>query len=310
VFLVTMLGAIEAAHLLGDADTARELYELLVPYSHLPVMASLAVACFGSVHRPLGVAAATFGDVDLAIGHLERAIDAEFALGNRPCRAMSCAALAGVLQRRGRPEDRERVATLYESAREIAQRCGMELRADAWSGNDTAFSAVECQREGRSWRIQVDDRVVRVPHSVGMTYLVRLVEAPGTEISAADLASSATPAGLSRQAVLDDRAIAAYRRRAGELQAEIDEADDRGDVERSTWAQAEFDALIREIERATGLLGRHRSFVDTSERARTSVQKAIKRALARITEADVTIGNDLAQRVVTGTRCVYLPAGT
>ena len=34
-------------------------YDALLPYADLPVMGSLAVVCFGSVHRPLGLAALT-----------------------------------------------------------------------------------------------------------------------------------------------------------------------------------------------------------------------------------------------------------
>jgi hypothetical protein len=36
-----------------------------------------------------------------------------------------------------------------------------------------------------------------------------------------------------------------------------------------------------------------------------SVYKAIKRALASITEAHPDLGRELSSRVVTGTRCVY-----
>ena len=69
---------------------------------------------------------------------------------------------------------------------------------------------------------------------------------------------------------------------------------------------AELDRFVAELARATGFGGRTRSFVDGAERARVSVHKAIKRALATIAEADPTLGRELASRVVTGTRCVYL----
>ncbi len=100
-----MLGACDAAHALGDAEAAGEAYELLEPYADLPVMASLAVACFGSAHRPLGLAALTFGDSNLAIEHLEAAVVADLAVGNRPCHAIDRATLADALDRRGGPGD-------------------------------------------------------------------------------------------------------------------------------------------------------------------------------------------------------------
>ena len=58
-----MNGVVEAAHLLGDADSARA-YDLLLPYADRPMAASLAITCFGSVHQALGVASLTSGHVD------------------------------------------------------------------------------------------------------------------------------------------------------------------------------------------------------------------------------------------------------
>jgi hypothetical protein len=307
-WLVKMQGVAEAAYVLGDAGVAREVYALLAPYSALPAMASLAIACFGSVHRALGLAASTFGDLDVAVTHLERAVDAELALGNRPCHAISTAYLADALQRRGDAGSRERIIALRRAAIETARECGMTARAQDWAASLDRFGSVECRRDGRAWQFSVDGRTARVPDSVGMRYLARLVEMPGVEIGAVDLASpEGTTHVRARQALIDDRALAAYRRRAGELQVEIDEAEDHCDLERAARARAEFDALVEEVERATGLLGRSRTFVDEVERARTSVQKAIKRALARIASADPAIGQALAERVVTGTRCAYLP---
>jgi len=59
----------EAAAALGDTGVARQAYELLMRFAYLPVMPSLAVVCFGSVERPLGLAALTLGDVEAAVRH-------------------------------------------------------------------------------------------------------------------------------------------------------------------------------------------------------------------------------------------------
>jgi hypothetical protein len=67
--------------------------------------------------------------------------------------------------------------------------------------------------------------------------------------------------------------------------------------------------LTRLLERAgqeiaaVDLVGRSDG---NAERSRVSVHKAIKRALALITEADPALGRDISSRVVTGTHCVYL----
>jgi hypothetical protein len=306
-WLVTMCGVVEAAYLLDDEATARDAYELLLPFADLPIMASLAIACFGSVHRSLGLAASTFGDHDLAISHLEAAAANDLAFAHRPAVALSCAALANALERRGTPADTRRVLELRASAADTARHCGMTRRADAWSTTDSSAPVVECSRDGRMWRLRVDKQSVVVADSIGMRYLARLLVAPGVEIPAVDLAGR-TIESSRPQELVDADALAAYRRRAYELQAEIEQAEDHADLERAAHARLEFDALIEEIRRATGLAGKHRSFANEGERARTSVQKAIKRALARISEADAHIARALEARIVTGTHCVYLPA--
>ena len=65
------------------------------------------------------------------------------------------------------------------------------------------------------------------------------------------------------------------------------------------------DFLIPRV--AAGLPARTRSFPDEGERARVAVGKAIRRALARIAEADAVIGEHLRETVHTGVRCSYWP---
>ena len=76
-----------------------------------------------------------------------------------------------------------------------------------------------------------------------------------------------------------------------------------GDAE----ARAERDWLVAQLASAAGLGGRVRSFPDQGERARVAVGKAIRRALARIAEADPALGDHLRQTVHTGVRCSYWP---
>ena len=57
-------------------------------------------------------------------------------------------------------------------------------------------------------------------------------------------------------------------------------------------------------------LWRARAFPTEAERARSSVQKAIRRALARIGAADPEIHAYLEATIVTGIRCSYRPSPT
>lgn len=307
IWLATMLGVCEAAHTLGDVAAAAEAYELLAPYAELPIMASLGVACYGSAHRPLGLAAWTMGRLDAAVAHLEAAIAAELAIANIPRHAVDLAALADALDKRGGPGDADRATEIRRAAIEEARRTGMSLRADRWE-QLIAVPAVTCRRDGRVWQVRLGERAVAVPHSVGMGYLAHLIEHAGVEVAAVELASgyAVSCRGSSPEPVLDARAKAAYRRRIDELRDDVHDAEAHADPARAALARAELDRFVTELTRCTGFGGETRSFVDAAERARVSVQKAIKRALATITEADPKLGQELASRVITGMRCVYL----
>ena len=117
-WLISMMGIVETACFLGDRETARQAYELLRPFGDLPVMASLAVACFGSAHYPLGVAAMTLGDADLAVGHLRAAIQHNLALAHWPAVMFSRTRYAQALRLRGdvAAADRERATASEEAA--------------------------------------------------------------------------------------------------------------------------------------------------------------------------------------------------
>ncbi len=81
-WLLTMQAIIELAAALNDTHNAQAAYNALLPYAELPIMASLAVVCFGSVYRPLAIAALTCGKIDLAIEHFVAAVAANERLGS------------------------------------------------------------------------------------------------------------------------------------------------------------------------------------------------------------------------------------
>lgn len=104
-WLISLCGAAEAAYLLDDRATAARIHELLAPFGHLPAMASLGIACFGSVHQPLGTTALTAGDPDAAVRHLQAAVRHNLALAHWPAVVLSRRRHAEALRRRGRPGD-------------------------------------------------------------------------------------------------------------------------------------------------------------------------------------------------------------
>ncbi|MBO0868546.1 MAG: hypothetical protein J2P15_08270, partial [Micromonosporaceae bacterium] len=186
-WLATMHGVAEAAWLLGDAELAGRVYRLLRPYRHLLAVASLGVACFGSVQHALGLAAMTTGDLDRAASHLAAAVDRNLAIGHWPAAVLSRLRYARALELRGRPGDgaaaqRERAVAAQESA---ALGLDMVDRGTAASAREP----VSCERQGRGWRLVLRGRAVLVPHSVGMLHLAVLLANPGREVPAAELVS-------------------------------------------------------------------------------------------------------------------------
>ena len=127
IWLVTLYGAVEAAARLGDTDVAATAYDLLLPHAGLPIIASLAVACFGSVQHALGVAVLTMGATDLAIAHFELAVRNNLALGHWPAHCLSQHRLAQALLLRGNPQDRAVARRESASAMAEAARIGMML---------------------------------------------------------------------------------------------------------------------------------------------------------------------------------------
>ncbi len=310
-WLVTMNGIVEAAYLLEDAETSARAYELLSPFAHLPMVVSIGVACFGSVHHALGVASLTTGDVDRAVQHLRAALQQNLALGHWPAVVTARTRYAEALSRRGRPDDAATAQRELATAASEAAALGMPAPEGVLQ---PAHMDLSCIRQGRNWRIDTASRTVLVEHSVGMFHLATLIANPGKEILAADLVgglaklnSAADRVGISEQPVLDRTAVRDYRHRLARVRAEIDDMESRNNHEGAARARIERDWLMAELAGAAGLGGRIRRFPDSGERARIAAGKAIRRALARIADADAQIGKHLRSSVHTGVRCSYRP---
>jgi hypothetical protein len=309
-WLATMNGIVEAAHLLDDVPTSARAYALLRPYAHLPMVGSLGIACFGSVHHALGVASLTAGELDRAVEHFHAAIHQNLALAHWPAVVTSRQRLAQSLTRRARPQDRTEARRELDTAAQEAAALGLAV-----PGVDRPVASgavVTCTREGRHWRVVLGPRSAVVEHRVGMLHLAVLLANPGQEIDATDLAAglSALGAGAeeSHQPVLDRAALRSYQDRLARLRREIDDLEASGQAGRAARARAERDWLTSELAAAAGLGGRTRAFTGSRERARIAVGKAIRRAVAFIAEADPVIGEHLAHTVRTGSRCAYWPA--
>ena len=132
VWLPILFGVAEAAAQLFDTTAAGEAARRLEPYAHLPIMGSLAILCFGSAARALGLARRTLGDVDSAIAVLESAVLQNRRLAHLPMLAITRADLADTLYRRGGDDDRMRADELLRHAITDGEALGLEARVVRW----------------------------------------------------------------------------------------------------------------------------------------------------------------------------------
>ncbi len=239
---------------------------------------------------------------------------------------------AALLEFRAARSAFERVGAVNQAA-EAAQACGdarrgdepgreqqpqARLAADPQIADEKVF-----RREGEYWCVGFQRQTIRLRNLKGLGYLARLLSYPGRDLHVLDMVAGGTGSGVDVDAtlevglsicsvldagvMLDGQARNAYRRRLGEIDEDCEEALAMGDQERAAQAQTERDCLVRELARAVGLGGRDRRAVSISERARASVTRAVRHAMARIDEYHPALGTHLERTIRTGTYCAYLP---
>src|SRR5439155_11556152 len=192
-WLATMYGIVEAAHLLGNAEAAARAYQLLGPCADLPIVASLGVACFGSVHHALGVASLTTGEVDKAVEHLREAVHRNLALAHWPALIRSRLRYAEALNARMHPSDNAAARHQLATAAEDASTLGLPMPHDG-TPRPAKLVAV-CTRQGPRWQVGLGGRSATVEHYVGMFHLAVLIANPGVEIAAIDLVAGVNVLG-------------------------------------------------------------------------------------------------------------------
>ena len=110
---------------LGDSDRAELLYDLLLPYRDIAVVAPVATVCCGANARYLGMLAGVLGDWPAAEEHFEAALAMDERLAAWPWLAHTQHEFATTLLARAEPGDRARADGLLGSALERARRLGM-----------------------------------------------------------------------------------------------------------------------------------------------------------------------------------------
>jgi hypothetical protein len=271
-FLLTVALLVGVAAALGMDDVASAGAEQLVPYAGRAVLNAGAVAFHGVVDDYLYRASRALGRAD-ADGWRHAALTSYRRIG------------ASWWERRlgapPAPAGAPRVVALHPVA-------------------------------GGTWVVGDADHPATLPDLKGLHYLRMLVARPGADVTALTLSDAVaghpgTTAGGDAGELLDATALAAYRRRLAELDAEIDEATSWHDPAREERLARERDALVAELASATGLGGRSRRAGAIDERARVAVRKAVATALGRVDAVEPALGRLLRDTIRTGSTCSYRP---
>jgi hypothetical protein len=323
--------AAEAASRLDMPAAAAAIAAQLEPHATRYVVFGMGAGCYGSVERPLALAARTCGRRDEAVARLETATARDERAGLRTFLAYDHAELADALALRGGPGDRQRAAALRAQALREAEQLGLVRllrrgppRAAAAAGGRSAVDA-SLRRLGESFEVRFGERAFRLPASKGLAYLVELLRQPGRELHAAALAGGGpleqapgagelaearltSAAGLGDAGeLLDARARGAYRRRLADIREEQEDAERCHDSGRAERAREEREFLERELARALGLGGRARRAGSAAERARLNVTRALASAVRKLAAEDPDLGEHLAATIRTGLFCCYTP---
>ena len=163
------------------------------------------------------------------------------------------------------------------------------------------------RRVGPVWQFTFAGKDAAVATSKGLADIARMLDAPGREIHVLDLCDAPVRAAAAGE-IADRRAVATYRQRVADLDAEINDADRDNDPERLAQAKLNRDALIEEIRRVTGVGGRQRQFANhPAERARKAVTGRVRDAIRKLEPVLPDLAAHLQRTIVTGTYCRYRP---
>ena len=271
----------EAAVALGRVELCRELFDEIEPLAGDCGVNGAVVAFAGPFAYPAAILARSLGDGERARRYARQSLDIAERIGARSWVDLSARLLAG-LEDQGAPRHRQPGAARH----------------------------AELTRNHGFWTITWQGEQATIPHSKGMTDIAVLVRQPGIDVPALVLASAThAPSTGVTDTMVDGRALAAYRGRLGDLDAEIDQAEDDNDLSRVEHLTDEREAILAEIRRVTGLDGRLRTAANEPvERARKAVSARIRETVKRLEALAPDLAAHLDRSIRTGLRCSYDPA--
>ena len=163
---------------------------------------------------------------------------------------------------------------------------------------------------GGFWTIAYAGRAVQLPDAVGLQYLWVLAQHPGRPLPLATLRDAATgrpSAPFGGDDLIDGPGRDALEARARRLGDEIADARAGGDATLVAALTEELRAIAARLKAGRGLGGRPRLLGAQADSLRTSVQKAIDRAVEKIRPHHPGLAAHFAASVTTGSEVTYAP---
>lgn len=299
----------------GDAEVARAIRPHLEPRAGRYAIHGTGYTSYGPVDLALAQLAHAEGAHEDARRYYESAIELADQVGTPyafAARMYYAILLMGT--------DRTHSRSLLEDARtgfETVGAAGMITRCEERLAelDEAASIALRCDDRGEWTLHQHDDSARSLGGLKGLRALRELVLHPHQFIHAITLSQviEGTTGELlvgdgELPAHLDEVAVGQFRRRVEKIRVELDRADRRGDVARSSRLQTELDALTDRLLGAEGFGGRAMHDPTNADRARVNITKHVKRSIDRVASVDRELGQHLRSSISTGMHCVYAPA--
>lgn len=294
---------------IGEPAECAQVRRLLAPWSGWMQLIGTGIDIVGPVDRALACLAAAAGEWDEADRLFAAALEQDHRAGAWGSHMLTLRAQATFLDRRG---DTRGAGEALARMRADAARRGVhgfgEFTVAPAAVVATARTAA-LMRKPTGWAVSYGGRDVEVRSGRGFDALAALLAAPGREVHVLDLADAAVDQAPLGPA-LDESARRKYRARAEELADELAEAEANNDIGRISAIREELELIAAELSGAEGRGGRARPVGSTAERARVTVTKALRAAIARIGEHHPELGGHLDAAVRTGLYCRYDPDPT
>lgn len=299
----------EIAGCRGDVETCTSAADRLQAIAE--TFSSRSLVAMAAVTRARAALAAD--RPDLALGFASDAV-AEFAELGAPYESASARVVLGAVHlAAGRQETARAEWRVARQTFEGFGAHGKVVEVDALltgpvaAPSASSLSAEFIARAGLR-TIGFAGQDVVVPDLKGYRYLERLLSDPGREFHVVDLVGADhVQEGMP---LLDAEARSAYRRRLVEVEEDIDDAHASDDLARLELAERDREYLMAELSSAVGLGGRYRTTGGDAERARTSVTRTLRYALAKLSEYHPLAAGHLERSINTGTYCSYTPDPT